>query len=106
MQRLLAFHPLRLFTVPEVRVADGSPRRSRLAVDGLVCGVCARRAGRALAGVDGVRKATVDLARGEATIEHELPPDPAALQRAIERVVLGMGWRRRLARWARSRGGA
>ena len=77
-----------------------------MAIDGLVCGVCAARTQRALAGLPGVAAVEVDLASGLATIEHAAstragaPPDGAALQAALDGVVVAIGLRRWLARWA------
>jgi copper chaperone CopZ len=98
----VSLHPARLLTSPEARVLDRREGRTTIAVDGLVCGVCAARTRRALAGIDGVRAVEVDLARGLAHIEHgRVPPEVEALRRALDGVVVANGWRRRLARLAR-----
>ena len=73
-----------------------------LRVDGLVCGVCAARTAAALRSVAGVQDACVDLDAGRATLM--LAPgarvDVAAMQRAVERVVIGLPLRRRIERLA------
>ena len=73
-----------------------------LRVDGLVCGVCAARTAAALRSVAGVQDAGLDLDAGRATLM--LAPgarvDVAAMQRAVERVVIGLPLRRRIERLA------
>ena len=111
---LLRLYPARLLTAPRARVIARSRGRSLVAIDGLVCGVCAARTRRALSRVCGVGAVEVDLARGVATIEHDSPPDGAApdgaapdeqtLRRALAGVVVAAGLRRRLAAWAARRG--
>ena len=77
-----------------------------MAIDGLVCGVCAARTRSAFARLSGVAAVEVDLASGLASIEHaaavlgDAPPDGAALQAALDGVVVAVGLRRWLARWA------
>ena len=101
MMRRIQLHPRRLLSAPRLRVSSEGDRRSELAIDGLVCGVCASRAARALRSVPGVRKATVDLASGCATIEHgETAPDPSRLAAALDGVVIARPWRLRIERWA------
>ncbi len=75
-----------------VDVADGG----RVALRGVVCSVCAARTQRALEGVVGVESVDVDLARSEARLRYApgVVPDEAALQDALDRVVVGMGVRR------------
>ena len=103
-------HPLRALAAPRLRVlgtaeaagAGAGGRRTELAVEGLVCGLCARRAERALRRAPGVRGARVDLARGRAAIVHRGPaPPPPLLAAALERAVVAPGWRRRAESWAR-----
>ncbi len=98
-------HPRRLLAAPRVELAEGSIR-----VDGMVCGVCAARTRAALASVTGVEDASVDLDGGVARLR--LAPGQsadrdleAALQRAVERVVVGMGARRWVERAVRGRRG-
>ncbi len=114
MPRALRFHPSRLLTAPALRPPAGGEagraeggERTAVAVDGLVCGLCASRARRALAAVEGVRGVRVDLARGLATLEHArgAPPSAAALRAALERSAVGLRWRRLLARLAARAGG-
>jgi len=116
MWRPYRLYPARLLTAPEARVIGRSSGRSLVAIDGLVCGVCAARTGRALARMRGVAAVEVDLARGVATIEHaraaaddaavdDAAPDVAALdvaalERALQGVVVAARLRRRLAGWA------
>ncbi len=93
----------RLLTAPRLRVTARGARRSELAIDGLVCGVCASRAERALRAVPGVERASVDLASGCATIEHgETAPDPSRLADAVDGVVIARPWRLRIEAWAGS----
>ena len=54
MWRLLRMHPARLLTTPEARVIERSNGRSVVAIDGLVCAVCAARTRAALSQVRGV----------------------------------------------------
>jgi Cu+-exporting ATPase len=57
-----------------------------LAVKGMTCSNCARHVTEAARSVSGVRTASVDLERGQATIQWEpgAPPDPPLLIAAIE----------------------
>ena len=68
---------------------------------GLVCGVCAARTHAALRAIPGVLEIRVDLDAGCATLA--LAPgaelDASAMQRSLERVVIGMPVRRVLQRW-------
>ena len=100
----LRLHLSRLLATPEVRVIERGDGRSLVAVDGLVCGACAGRASRALAGVEGVRGVEVDLDRGVAYLEHDGElPRPLAMQSALDRVVVALPLRRLLARLVRRR---
>ncbi len=106
MMRRLRIHPRRLLTAPRLRVSSGDERRSVLAIDGLVCGVCASRTERALRSVPGVERASVDLASGCATIEHgEAAPDLAQLAGAVDGVVIARPWRVRIEAWTAGLGG-
>ena len=112
MPHALRLYPSRLLTAPDARLldapgdrearGDGGGERAAVALDGLVCGLCAARARRALAAVEGVRGVRVDLARGLATLEHEAgaPPSAAALRDALEGAAAGLRWRRLFARLA------
>ena len=101
MMRRLAIHPRRLLTAPRLRVFSEGERGSDLAIDGLVCGVCAGRTERALRSVPGVTSASVDLACGTARIEHgEAAPDLAQLAEAVDGVVVARPWRLRIEAWA------
>jgi len=103
-------HPDRLLRTPRVSVVEPlddvsaapGPSEVTLRVDGLVCSVCAARAASALRRVPGVEEARVDLAAGQAHVR--LAPgavaDEAGMQRAVERVVVGMRARRWLERAA------
>ena len=100
MMRRLHLHPRRLLTAPRLRVSSEGERSSELAIDGLVCGVCATRTARALRSVPGVTSASVDLARGCATIEHGgAAPDLARLAEAVDGVVVARPWRLRIEAW-------
>lgn len=96
---LLTMHWQRLRTAPALRVVERAGGSTRVAVDGLVCGVCAARTQAALARVPGVRAVRVDLARGAAEVEHAVGGAPCdeALARALASVVVAMRLRRWLA---------
>ena len=101
MRRRINLHLRRLLTAPRLRVSSRGKGGSDLAIDGLVCGVCASRTERALRSVPGVTSASVDLACGTARIEHgEAAPDLAQLAEAVERVVIARPWRLRIEAWA------
>lgn len=53
-------------------------------VTGMSCGHCQQAVTRALEGVPGVRRATVDLDRAEATVSLDTSVDPARLRAAVE----------------------
>ena len=46
---------------------------------------------KALKAVDGVREATVDLAQGQASIEHENPLDMAQIKQHVEKAGFELG---------------
>ncbi len=97
------FHVKRLQTAPALRVLAHGRASTRVAIDGLVCGLCALRTHSALARVPGVRAVRVDLASGTAEVDHAAgePPDMDALRRALASVVVAGSLRRALARaWA------
>ena len=102
--RLPRIHPSRLLTAPTLRPVARDEGRTTLAVDGLVCGLCAARTRAALAGVEGVRRVDVDLGRGVAVVEHDgETPRLDAMRGALDRVVVAMPLRRLLERVARVR---
>ena len=92
-------HPRRLLTAPRVEVGAGAAVAA-VRIEGMVCGVCAARTRSALASVPGVETADVDLEAGSARLR--LAPGAhldraaleAALQRAVDGVVVGVGARR------------
>lgn len=55
-----------------------------LDIQGMTCGGCVRSVEKALAGVEGLRSAQVDLARGRAVVEAETGSDPRRFLAAIE----------------------
>ena len=98
---LIQLHLRRLLTAPRLRVSSRGEDDIDLTIDGLVCGVCASRAERALRSVPGVTSASVDLACGTARIEHGgAAPDLAQLAEAVDRVVIARPWRLRIEAWA------
>ena len=108
----LRVYPLRLLRAPGLRPCtppdDQRPGRTTLAIEGLVCGLCAARARDALAAVPGVDEAGVDLRRGVVELRHERskPPDARVLTRALDGVVVARGVRLALASLAaRASGG-
>lgn len=53
-------------------------------VGGMTCGHCQRRVEDALKNIDGVSKATVNLEKGEATIEYDgFKTTPDVLKKAV-----------------------
>ncbi|GMU41407.1 MAG: hypothetical protein AMXMBFR23_22730 [Chloroflexota bacterium] len=105
---MTALIPSRLRHAPRVRLAGSAAVTDgalEVRVDGLVCGVCAARTASALRSVPGVEAATVDLAAGRASVRlrEGAAPDEAAMQAAVERVVIGMGVRRWLERRLKGR---
>lgn len=89
-------HLRRLVDAP--RVEADTTDSSSLRLSGVVCTVCATRTEAALRSVPGVEGAVVDLEGSRATLR--LSPgatvDAAALQQAVEGVVVGMSARRRI----------
>lgn len=109
LAHLFRLHPRRLLVAPAVaRPERSAPDRARVRVDGMVCTACAARTRVAFRGVAGVRDVTVDLDGGSAELQYAPGYEPQAvdLQRALDRVVVGVGARRMLARVARRRGRA
>jgi Cu+-exporting ATPase len=66
--------------------------RVSLDISGMHCASCAQAVERALAGLDGVRSASVNLATERATVEHDPRTAPlGALRRAVEAAGYGVG---------------
>jgi copper chaperone CopZ len=85
----MSIHPLRLLRAPALRMLDSGDGTARLAIDGLVCTLCASRAAAALASVPGVRALRIDLARAGVDVEHDGDgADMRALGEALQEVVL------------------
>ena len=108
----LRVYPLRLLRAPGLRTCtpphDQRPGHTTLAIEGLVCGLCAARARDVLAAVPGVDEARVDLRRGVVELRHarSKPLDARALTRALDGVVVARGVRLVLAALAaRASGG-
>jgi copper chaperone CopZ len=105
----LRLHLSRLLAAPRIEgieriegVEGGATGGEGLRLRGVACGVCATRTEAALASVEGVEAATVDLGSSRATLR--LSPgasvEIATLQRALEGAVVGMSMRRRTERVA------
>ena len=60
-------------------------------VQGMTCANCVRHVTAALLGVPGVRGADVDLARGEATLEVEMPIASATLAPVLDEAGYTLG---------------
>jgi len=56
---------------------------TQLKVTGMNCGACVNHVTHALQSVAGVQAATVDLAAGSATVQHDASTNPAALVEAV-----------------------
>jgi len=56
---------------------------TQLKVTGVNCGACVNHVTNALQGVAGVQAATVDLAAGSATVQHDANTNAAALVEAV-----------------------
>ena len=65
--------------------AAKSLNTTTLEVQGLSCASCVGRAERALAALDGVEQASVNLATGRATVSHGPAVEPAALAAALDK---------------------
>ncbi len=94
--------PRRLFTVPAARVVGRTETTATLAVDGLVCSICARRVRDSLRLLDGVAEAECSLDSGMATVrltDPELAPE--RLTGAVESAAILTPVRRLLAAAAR-----
>ena len=94
--------PHRLFVFPRARLeASQGPddsARTTLRVEGLLCSLCAARTQAALELLPGVRRASVDLDVGNATVEHDRAlVEAPALERAVESAVVLRPLRRVLA---------
>lgn len=73
---------------PRARILSASDDEVRLAVDGLVCNVCAGRVQAALARQPGVASAECSLDSGEAVVRVNGAHDRAALIEAVESTVI------------------
>src|SRR6476659_2505777 len=58
--------------------------RLSLAIEGMTCAACVARVEKALAGVPGVTRASVNLATERAEVEFAGAPDLAAARRAVD----------------------
>src|SRR5437016_4145003 len=80
-------------TEPEAgrKVTAASRSVTRLAIEGMTCGNCARHVTEALQGVPGVRSASVSLDAHEATVrwQAEVAPNEAAAVQAVEQEGFG-----------------
>lgn len=56
---------------------------TELGIQGMHCGMCARRVGDALRGVDGVSDVKVSLVESRATVAHEGPSEIEAMVGAL-----------------------
>lgn len=56
---------------------------TKLTVGGMNCGACVNHVTKALQSVAGVQTATVDLAAGSATVQHDETTNPAKLIEAV-----------------------
>ena len=65
-----------------IEEADGMTTK-KLKVDGMTCGHCSARVEKALAGVEGVEKASVNLKKGLAEVKLAAPVEDAALTKAV-----------------------
>lgn len=85
----MSIYPLRLLRAPALRVLASGEGTARLAVDGLVCTLCASRMVAALESVPGVRAVRIDLARAGVDVVHDGDGlDLRALSEALEAAVL------------------
>jgi copper chaperone CopZ len=98
----------RLFRFPSASVVSSNNTASVIAVDGLVCDVCASRVRRSLGRVPEVRSAEVDLETGIVTVSHDRTVSTRQLTHAAERPVIlrplrrALAWRPKLAFEART----
>ena len=83
---------------PRARLLSASEDELRLAVDGLVCGVCAGRVQAALAQLPGVASAECSLETGEARVRLEHADAETDWIGAVESTVILPGARRWLTR--------
>lgn len=91
---------------PRARLLSASQDEVRLAVDGLVCGVCAGRVQSALAQLPGAASAECSLETGEARVRLEHADADADWIGAVESTVILPGARRWLTRlWEGARRG-
>ena len=83
---------------PRARILSASDDEVRLAVDGLVCNICARRVQAALAQQPGVASAECSLDTGEAVVRFDDPQRQTDLVQAVEAAVILPAARRWLTR--------
>jgi copper chaperone CopZ len=100
LRSVFVMHPRRLAVAPSVRVITHNQGETRLAIDGLVCAVCAARTHTALARLPDVRAVSVDLATGTAAVQRApgATLSQASLDSALASVVVAPRGRRWLAR--------
>ena len=84
----MKLRPKNLLITPEARVLSASDSEVRLAVDGLVCGICAGRVQSALADLPGVESAECSLATGEARVRLNAASDADWLATVESTVIL------------------
>ncbi len=71
-------------TTPTIEDPVTASERLRFAVRGMTCASCVRRVERALDGVEGVTRASVNLATEQATVESSGAVDLDTLRRAVD----------------------
>ena len=102
----MKLRPKNLLITPEARILSASDSEVHLAVDGLVCGICAGRVQSALADLPGVESAECSLETGEAHVRLNAASDADWLA-AVESTVLlprGRRWLTKLSRLSRLAG--
>ncbi len=101
---LARFRPRSLLRAPDARVSSSDERGTTLQVDGLFCGLCARRVSSSLSKLDSVTSATCDLDTATATVQLGGRVDEAELKQAVLDAAIAMPLRRLVERVARSVG--
>jgi len=75
----------------ETREANGSPREVSLPITGMTCASCVRRVEKALAKVEGVANASVNLATEKARVSYDpTVVQPSQLKAAVEKAGYGV----------------
>ena len=95
-----------LFVEPRARLLamPADPGVAEIAIDGLVCGICAARVQSVLCATPGVDAATCELGSSRAIVRFDPRlVDPRDLPQRVESAVILMQLRRRLARFSRAR---